>query len=401
VYDGHEEGDSMGAYERLGVRPVINATCHWTIYGGSVMWPEVIEAMAEARHACVDMRRLLDRASEVICRYTHAEASYVVSGCAAALQAGAAAILTGDDPVTMAALPHPSGLTKTEFIIRRFPRRRTADDREYAYQSYAQAVAGAGGTFVEVGSVEGGVERAELDAAFGPSTAGVYWTADGLEPGVQLDEVVEIAHARGVPVLVDASNVLPPPENLHAFVELGADLVAFSGGKGLRGPQGSGILTGRADLIRAARAQCAPEHGVGRPLKVSKEEIVGLVTALECWAGQDHAAALEAAQRRTAYVVEALAGLPGVRAEHRFPDHRGRLYPTVFMHLDPATSLTGKEVVEQLLAGEPSVAIMSFDDPQIVRADVRILSDAEAEIVAERLRAVLSRSALSQGVPAV
>jgi L-seryl-tRNA(Ser) seleniumtransferase len=182
---------------------------------------------------------------------------------------------------------------------------------------------------------------------------------------------------------------------------MGADLVAFSGGKGLRGPQGSGILTGRADLIHAAREQCAPEHGIGRPLKVSKEEIVGLVTALETWAGQDHAAALAAAQRRTASVVEALAGLPGVRAEHKFPDHRGRLYPTVFMHLDPAAGLTGRGVIAQMLAGDPSVAIMSFDDPQIVRADVRILSDAEAEIVAARLREVLSRSTIGQSVPAV
>src|SRR5215216_6424537 len=100
----------MGAYERLGARPVINATCHWTIYGGSIMWPEVVEAMAEARESCVDMRALLDGAGEVISRYTRAEASYVVSGCAAALQAGAAAILTGQDRVKMAALPHTSGV---------------------------------------------------------------------------------------------------------------------------------------------------------------------------------------------------------------------------------------------------------------------------------------------------
>src|SRR5690242_4645021 len=127
----------MSAYAKLGVRPVLNATCHWTIYGGSVMWPEVIAAMAEARASCVDMRRLLDAASEVISRYTHAEASYVVSGCAAALQAGAAAILTGDDPVKMAMLPHTDALPKRQFLTRRFPRRRTADGREYAYQSYA------------------------------------------------------------------------------------------------------------------------------------------------------------------------------------------------------------------------------------------------------------------------
>jgi L-seryl-tRNA(Ser) seleniumtransferase len=379
----------MGAYERLGVRPVINATCHWTIYGGTVMWPEVIEAMAEARHACVDMRTLLDRAGEVISRYTHAEGSYVVSGCAAALQAGAAAILTGDDPVKMAALPHAAGRMKRKFLARRSPRRRTADGREYTYLSYGQAVCGAGGAFEEVGD-DGGVTREQLEAAFSDEIAGVYWVSDGLEPGVQLPEVIEVAHAHGVPVLVDASNTLPPAEHLYEFVEMGADLVAFSGGKGLRGPQGSGILTGRADLIRAARAQSAPAHGIGRVLKVSKEEIVGLVTALEIWAAQDHAAGLRDAKLRTDHVVEALAGLPGVRAEHRFPDHRGRPYPTVFVHLDPATGLTGSQVIARCLAGDPSIAIMSDDDPQLVRVDVRILTDTEAEIVATGLRAALT-----------
>jgi len=182
---------------------------------------------------------------------------------------------------------------------------------------------------------------------------------------------------------------LPPAEHLYSFVELGADLVAFSGGKGLRGPQGSGILAGRADLIRAARLQGAPHQGIGRPLKVSKEEIVGLLTALEIWVNRDHAADLRDARRRTDRVVAALAGLPGIRAEHRFPDHVGRAYPTAFVTIDPSTGLTGASTIEALLAGDPSVAIMGFDDPQIVRVDVRVLSDEEAEIVAQRLRAVL------------
>ena len=271
---------ATGVYERLGVRRIINATCHWTAYGGTVMWPEVVEAMADARRACVDMRELLDRAGAFISRYTHAEASFVTSGCAAGLQVGAAAMMTGDDKVKMEALPHTAGLMKHEFVARRFPRQRTADGRAYVHWGYAHAVRGAGGVFVEVGGPDG-TTRQEFEAALGPNTAGVYWVSDGVEPGLQLAEVIQIAHAHGVPVLVDASNTLPPPEHLHAFVDMGADLVAFSGGKGLRGPQGSGILTGRADLIRAARLQSAPVQGIGRPMKVSKEEIVGLLTALE------------------------------------------------------------------------------------------------------------------------
>lgn len=382
----------MGVYERLGVRPVINATCHWTVYGGSVMWPEVVEAMADARRCCVDMRQLLDRASDVIARYTHAEAGYVVSGCAAALQVGAAAIMTGNDKVKMEALPHTDGLMKNEFIARRFGRQRDASGREYIHWGYAQAVRGAGAVFVEVGG-EHGVTRDEFRAAIGPNTAGVYWVSDGVEPGIQLSEVIAIAHQHGVPVLVDASNTLPPPEHLYSFVDQGADLVAFSGGKGLRGPQGSGILTGRADLIRAARLQSAPIQGIGRPMKVSKEEIVGLLTALEIWVNRDHAADLRDAKRRTDRVVEALAGLPGIRAEHRFPDHAGRPYPTAFVTIDPSTGLTGARVIEAMLAGDPSIAIMSFNDPQVVRVDVRVLSDEETEQVARRLREVLGVTA--------
>jgi len=171
---------------------------------------------------------------------------------------------------------------------------------------------------------------------------------------------------------------------------MGADLVAFSGGKGLRGPQGSGILTGRADLIRAARRQSSPHGGVGRAMKVSKEEIVGLLTALEIWAARDHAADMRDARRRTDMVVAALGGLPGVRAEHRFPDHLGRPYPTAFVHLDPAIGRTAAEVIAALLGGEPSIAVMNDADPRLLRVDVRIVSDDEAEVVATRLREVLA-----------
>src|SRR6266545_3720430 len=175
----------MFTYERLEIPRVINATCHWTAMGGSVMWPEVVEAMAEAGRAGVDMRRLLDHASEVISGYTHAEASHVVSGCAAALQVGAAAIMTGDDKRKMEALPHTAGVMKHEFVARRFPRLRDPAGEEYEHWGYAHAVRGAGGTFKEVGG-RSGTTPDELRAAIGPQTAGVYWVSDGLEPGVQL-----------------------------------------------------------------------------------------------------------------------------------------------------------------------------------------------------------------------
>jgi L-seryl-tRNA(Ser) seleniumtransferase len=377
----------MGVYEALGVRPVINATCHWTVYGGSVMWPEVTEAMVDARCCCVDMRQLLDRASEVITSFTHAEAAHVVSGAAAGLQVGAAAIMTGADPVKMQSLPRTDGL-KTQFIAHRFPRRRTADGHEYTHWGYGHAVRGAGGEFVEIGD-EDGITRDQFEAAIAPETAGVYWLSEGTA-GISLEDVVTIARRHELPVLIDASNTLPPVEHLHSFIDRGADLVAFSGGKGLRGPQGSGILTGRGDLIRAARLQSAPIQGIGRPMKVSKEEIIGLLTALEVYARRNHAADLQDSQRRTAFVVASLSGLRGIHVEHRFPDHIGRPYPTAFVHLDPNKGMTGADVIAALLAGTPSVAVMDFGDPFTIRVDVRVLSDADTEQVVSRLCQVLT-----------
>jgi seryl-tRNA(Sec) selenium transferase len=155
-------------------------------------------------------------------------------------------------------------------------------------------------------------------------------------------------------------------------------------------------LAGRFELVRAARLQSAPIQGIGRPLKVSKEEIVGLLTALEIWVSRDHAADLRDAKRRTDRVVQALSDLPGIAVEHRFPDHAGRPYPTVFVSIDPSTGLTGANVIDRMLAGDPSIAIMNFSDPQVVRVDVRVLSDDETGIIAARLRAVLEATPARQ-----
>lgn len=379
----------MNGYDRLGVRQVINATCHWTDYGGALMWPDVFAAMERARHCYVNIHDLIDKAGAAISRYTHAEATHIVSGCSAGLLAGAAAIMTGDDPVKMAALPHAASVMKHEFIAHRVPRRQDESGRNIPVWTYAHAVRSAGGTLVEIGDAAG-ITREQIVAAIGPNTAGVYWLCDNPSARIELAEVVEVAHEHGLPVLLDASNTLPPAEHIHSFIDLGVDLAAFSGGKGLRGPQGSGFLTGRADLIRAARRQSSPNDGVGRSLKVSKEEMIGLVTAIEVWSQRDHAQDLADAKRRTDYVVRELTGISTARIEYRFPDHIGRPYPTVFIHLDPSAGRTAREVITTLLEGEPSIATMDFADPYVVRADVRILEDGQVEQVAKRLREVLT-----------
>jgi D-glucosaminate-6-phosphate ammonia-lyase len=366
-------------YAKLGVRRVLNATCHWTRFGGTVMPPPVLDAMRAAADAYVDLTELHDAASRVIAEHTHAEAGYVVSGCAAALMIGAAAVMSGDDPAVMARLPDTTGL-KNEWIARPFGRRKSKRGQEYAHYGYAHAVRGAGGRFVETD---------DLESAFGPNTAGVYWVPIDL-PGVPSPEaVIELAHGHGVPVLLDASNTLPPPENLHRFLDAGADLVGFSGGKGLRGPQGSGILAGRADLISIARMQSYPTQGIGRVCKVSKEEIVGLITALELYVRRDHRAERIAAEKRTLWLCDQLGGLVNAEPEYVPVDHIGRPYPTAHLRLDPDEGMNAQELIDRLLAGDPPVAAMSGPDEWTVRLDVRELTDRDVQRVADAVLGIL------------
>ncbi|MEE3215142.1 MAG: L-seryl-tRNA selenium transferase, partial [Pseudomonadota bacterium] len=292
-------------YDRLGVRTIINASGPATRLSGSIMLPEAAQAMKEASQYCVDIAELQGRACEIIADITGAEAGYVTSGAAAGLLLGTAACVTGLNPDKMNRLPDTSGM-KNEVIMARSHR-----------NFYDHAVRSVGIRLVEVGISDrfsgAGVrdtEPWEIAAAITEQTAAICYVAyEHTEP--PLTEVVRVAGVAGVPVIVDAAGQLPPASNLRRFIADGADLVVFSGGKALRGPQSSGILCGRRDLISAAALQHldldiyweqwnpptalidkdelpgAPHHGIGRPCKVGKEEIVGLLTALQLFAQED------------------------------------------------------------------------------------------------------------------
>jgi len=295
-------------YERLGVTPIINACGPNTRLSGGIMAPEVAEAMAEASRHCVDMVELQARASQLIAAATGAEAGLVTSGAAAGVLLGLAACMTGLDPDKMNRLPETTGM-KSEIVVPRSHR-----------NFYDRAARALGARIVEVGLSDRfsgtgvrDVEPWEIAAAISERTAAVYYLA---KPHAmpRLPEVVEVAGAKGVPVVVDAAAELPPKENLRRFIAEGAGLVAFSGGKAIGGPQASGILAGRRDLIAAAALQNLdldvfvehfnpppafidkralpglPHHGIGRPCKVGKEEIVGLLTALRLFTSDNGAA---------------------------------------------------------------------------------------------------------------
>jgi D-glucosaminate-6-phosphate ammonia-lyase len=370
-------------YAALGLRPVINATCHHTRVGGTLMRPEVLDAMRAAAAHHVDMPSLQRAAGGVIARHTHAEAGLVVSGCAAAILAGTAAVLTGNDPAKMMQLPQLDGM-KHEVIAERTNRLGV----EYPHYGYAHAVKTTGITFIDVGN--GAMTTAEeLDAAFTAQTAMVYWGTNEIGGNLRVEDVVEIASRHGVPVLVDNSNNLPPKHHLWRYIDAGAALVTFSGGKGLRGPQGSGILAGRADLIAAAAMQSAPTQGIARVAKVSKEEVVGLVTALEMFAAQDEEALLSDQRRNADRLFAQIAGSVDADVDLQDPDHAGRKYPTVLVTIPAGAGRNAADVLAALESGEPSIAAMTGADPQTMRFDVRLCEEWEINEVARRLREIL------------
>jgi D-glucosaminate-6-phosphate ammonia-lyase len=319
---------TTGIYEQWGVTPIINVSGSVTRLGGAPMPRAVVEAFAEAALDCVPLDTLQGAASRYLAEITGAEAGIVTSGSAAGLMLGTAAILTRFDLGRMEKLPHCAGFPH-EFVVAREQR-----------NGYDHAVRAAGARLVEVGFHEiaagAGVRRVEAweyETAFGQQTAGVLYIYDAKGRPL-LPEVVRVAHAHGLPVLVDAAGELPPRAHLRDILAAGPDLVVFSGGKAIRGPQATGLLCGRRDLVGAALLQMLdlddhfelwdppahlidkyrlagiPRHGIGRPLKVSKEQIIALLTALRLFVSGAYDAELPEKRQLLEQIAGGLHGLP-------------------------------------------------------------------------------------------
>ena len=275
-----------------------------------------------------------------------AEAALVTAGSTAGLVLQAAACITGDNPAHIARLPDVTGL-RHEFIIQRAHR-----------FSYDQAYRVPGGVLVEIGLGRRTMawERARHRRADGrrhPPGLALH-----SPPGVLgFEEVCRIAHARGVPVLVDSASMIPPRDNLFRYLRGGADLVIVSGGKGIRGPQSTGILAGRRDLIRAATLNASPNQAIGRAAKTSKEEVVGLVTALELFLAEDEKAETERFRAVSASIVDGIADIPGIRAVVE-QDPINRVLPQAVIYFEPSwTGPSGRMVQLALAAGDPHIYV--------------------------------------------
>lgn len=394
-------------FRRLGVRTIVNASGPSTRLSGGILHPEVAQAMAEASQWCVDLGELQGRACELIAAATGAEAGYVTAGAAAALMLGTAACLAGLDPARMNRLPDTTGIPN-EVIVARSQR-----------NMYDHAVSQAGARLIEVGIPDrfsgAGVRDAQIweyEAAISDRTAAILFVAQGhSEP--PLPGVVALARRRGIPVIVDAAAQLPPVTNLKRFIAEGADLVAFSGGKALGGPQASGILAGRRDLIQSAALQQLdhdtyfeqwsppatlfdkgklaglPASGVGRVAKCGKEEIVGLLTALRIFVEQDFGSVHARWLGLCREIAAGLEGIPGTALT--LIERNGKDVPELHLRIDrDRIGFGSPELIKRLQDGNPSVHVnhARARDGVIVLGPT-CLADGDVAVVIERLRSEL------------
>ena len=399
----------MSVYESLGLSPIINAAGTQTRLGGTVMLPEVREAMSDAANELVPTEELQAVASTVIAQCCGSEAGFVTCGASAGMTLATAACMVGLDIAGMDRLPTAAG-GRNEVVICRSHR-----------NSYDHAYRAAGATLVEVGMSDrhAGVgvrepELWEIDAAICERTAAIGYTAGCSGPA--LGAVSALARRRGVPVIVDAAAQLPPPSNLKRFISEGADLVSFSGGKALRGPQGTGILAGRRDLIASVALQQldmdvsfeawnpplglipkdklagVPRHGIGRGYKIAREQIVGLITALRLFteerARSDHArwlTLLQTVERGLQPCANATAMLVRPVQELGFPLLEIQLN-------EAALGFTAYELAARLKAGKPPIHV---GDRKIEQGCIWIhpvnLDETSTQTVLNRLLAQLQR----------
>ncbi|CAM3684373.1 aminotransferase class V-fold PLP-dependent enzyme [Occultella aeris] len=371
----------MVSYDDLGVRPVINAHNTLTVLGGSLMEEAVTDAMSLAARSFVDLNELQTAASARVARLTRNEDALVVSGASAGLLLGALAMMTrGDLRVVGQLLEHGAGaLPRTEILMHRAHR-----------IPYDNVLTLAGARVVEFGNAIQ-TQDWELDAAIGERTAGIVFVAGSHlgDAALPFEVVARIARDRGVPVFVDAAAQLPPRENLWRFTRAGADLVAFSGGKELRGPQASGLLLGSAAYIGAARQHAFPLQRFGRPAKVGKEEIMGLLTALDLWLDRDLESDLARAEQVAATWISEFRGLPGVTAARDWPGEAGGPWPRVRLQWSPDAHPPAARVAAALADGNPRVIVMVASEHALWINPV-LVTDTEAGRVGDAVRRVFA-----------
>ncbi|MFN0166514.1 MAG: aminotransferase class V-fold PLP-dependent enzyme [Bryobacteraceae bacterium] len=370
-----------GIYQRLGVKTFINAYGTLTTLGGTLISPEVQRAMDEASRHFVSIHELQEKVGRRLAELTGAEAAFVTSGASAALCLAACAVTAGDDRKKMNQLPDLTGM-KSEMVIQKVHR-----------NGYDHAFRMVGIKLIEAETA------GQVRAAINPNTAALAMVLshNSLGHKVELPEMIDIAHKAGLPLILDAAAEVPPAENLSKFVKMGADLVAFSGGKNLRGPQCSGILMGREDLVKKAYANSSPNNYLPRIAKVGKEEIVGLLAAVELYLKKDHEAERREHHAMLDRVSAIVKSVPSVFTELT-PNDDFSHSPRLSIQWDEANlGVTLDQMMKQLHDGNPAIVATDLRvyKPHWKGLGVfpRNLKPGEELIVARRVKEILGTRA--------
>jgi len=369
---GCRQSGERDFFSELGVRTFLNAAGTYTFLTASLMPQEVMEAINYASKRFVSLNELHDAVGERLASLLECEAAMVTAGAASALTLGTAACLTGTDPDRIRRLPDTEGM-KNEVIIQKTHR-----------FGYDRAVRNCGVKLIEIETSE------ELEAAVSEQTAMMLFLNYADPKGeIKREEFVSLGRKHGIPTFNDAAADVPPTERLFEYTQMGFDLVTFSGGKGLRGPQSSGLLLGRKDLIHAARLN-APPNGdtIGRGMKVNKEEILGLMVAIERFLAIDPEEARRELDRRAEEITKAVAGLPTVQTEIEVPEIANHV-PHVHISWDEtALGSTVQDVVKRLREGQPSIEVTPSSKEDLI-VNPFMLEPGESSIVARRIRECL------------
>jgi seryl-tRNA(Sec) selenium transferase len=376
----------QNVFSRLGVKTVINCRGTWTYLSGSLEFPEVRQAQLEASDYFVNMLDLQRAVGRRLSELTGAESGIVTSGAAGAMAAASAGCMAGTNDKFIWQLPDTTGLKHEVVMVG-------------GRSAFDSAIRLTGAKLVLVYSTE------ELANALNDNTAMIYTT----DLGEKLQRELAIAKDHKVPMLLDDAAGIPPADNAKLYARMGIDMYCFSGGKGLRGPQCSGLLLGRKDLIEAALLNCSPREGaVCRPMKVGKEEVIGCLTALETWLNLDEKKLYAEWNARIDRIRKLVETVPGVKTDTFIPDD-GNRYPTLKISWDQAGwRYTISDCVQELRAGDPVIEVLGADNPSLVRAvregkpnqkepkgpdHIELVSmtikPGEEIIVGQRLRAIL------------
>ena len=373
-------------YKELGAVPVINATGSVTMLGGSTPVPEVTEAIARANSAYIPLMELQERAGAAIAGMVDVPAAYITSGAGSALMLATAAAMAGDDDDKIQQLPDTTGM-KNQILIQTRQR--------YWYDRCLEL---AGAKLVMFGSEEE-TTKDDLDRAIGPNTAAVHYYAVEQEPdplALSLEDTIQVAHAHDVPVTVDAAGQIYPLENFGKYVRMGADFQCIAA-KYLGATQSVGLALGTGDMIRKIGLQAFASYegrrvrGVGRPQKVDRQEMVGAVAAVKRWMTMNHEDRLADAEQRSRNILNAVAGLPGLRAE-LIDNVIGHHAYGLNLWVDPATAgMTIFDLRDRLMAGDPPVWTRVRDGEDFIAIHMFGLNPGEDQIVGDRIAALFQK----------